>query len=243
MTHEAALEKFTAWLVQLYGARLQSLVVYGPAAGGAHAAHISHADMNLLAVLDTMDAAALELGAPAVAWWRKQGYPAPVMLSRDEQDDSADIFPVEYLDIQAHHRVLAGAELFAQVPRFPELHRIHVEHDLRAHLLRLRGAYMADSGDAKALAELLLNSVRTFVTLFRHALTVFGEPLVVDPDRVLAAAAVRFRFSPAPIEAILAARHSGSKLAEGKLDALRSLFAAYLAAITAVERGLEQNSE
>lgn len=240
MTHAAALEKITAWLVQIYGTRLQSLVVYGSAAGGNHS-HGPHSDLNLLAVLDSVDAAALDLGAPAVAWWRKQGHPAIVILSRDEQNDSADVFPIEYLDIQSHHRVLAGADLFAQIPRFPDLHRRHVEHDLRAKLLRLRGAYMADSADAKRLQALLLDSASTFLTLFRHALAAFGEPLVVDKERVLAAAAVRFRFSPAPFEAILAARRDNTKLAGGKLDALRALFAAYLAAITAVERALEQN--
>jgi hypothetical protein len=241
MTNEAALEKITAWLVQTYGARLQSLIVYGP--GAEHnLAHLPGNDLNLLAVLDQVDAATLDLGAPAVAWWRKQGHLAPVMLSREELNDSADVFPIEYLDIQAHHRVLAGADLFAQIPRYPDLHRLHVEHDLRAHLLRLRGAYMADAGDAKRLEALLFNSATTFITLFRHALAALGEPLVVDRERVLAAAAVRFRFSPAPFEAILAARRARARLAGGKLDPLRSLFAAYLDAITAVERALEQNS-
>ncbi|HUX67934.1 MAG TPA: hypothetical protein VMV31_10660 [Terriglobales bacterium] len=239
-TPEAALEKITAWLAQLYGDRLQSLVVYGSLAnGGNHDRQRS--DINLLAVLDRLDAATLDLGAPAVQWWSAQGNPPLVMLSRDEQDDSAQVFPIEYLDIQAHHRLLHGADLFAQAPHFPDLHRRHVEHDLRAKLLRLRGAYMSLGHDAKKLEALLLDSSSAFLTLLRHALVAVGEPMRVPKDEVLAAAAARFHFDPQPFAAILAARRAQARLAAGKLQPLRQLFALYLAAITQVELGLEDN--
>jgi len=239
-TPEAALEKITAWLVQLYGERLQSLVVYGSLApGGNHDAQRS--DINLLAVLDRLDAATLDQGAPAVQWWSAQGNPPLVMLARDEQNDAAEVFPIEYLDIQAHHRVLKGEDLFAQAPHYPEIHRRHVEHDLRAKLLRLRGAYMSVGHDAKKLEALLLDSSSAFLTLFRHALVAVGEPMRVPKDEVLAAAAARFHFAPASFAAILAARRGNARLEGGKLEALRHLFAHYLAAIHQVESGLEDN--
>lgn len=234
---EAALDKITAWLTQLYGGRLQSLIVYGSVAGGNH--HNKRSDINLLAVLDRLDAATLDQGAAAVKWWTEQGNAPLVMFSRDEQDDAANVFPIEYLDIQANHRVLKGEDLFASIPGFPDLHRRQVEHELRAKLLRLRGAYMSRGRDAKALEAVLLDSVSTFLTLFRHALVAVGEPFRLPKDEVLAAAAARFQFSATPFEAILRARRDASRLEGGKSEPLCALFAQYLAAIQTVERALE----
>lgn len=237
LAREAALEKIGGWFGEIFGARLQTLVVYGSGSDQRH--HSRRSDLNLLAVLDRLDAATLELAAPAVRWWATQSSAPVIMLSRDEFEDDGDVFPIEYLDIQAHHTVLRGEDLFVQVPRFPEFHRRQVEHDLRAKLLRLRSAYMRCSHDARGLEELLLDSVTTFLTLFRHALVVVGEPLLWPQEQVLAAAAARFGFAAGAFEAILIARHQPVRLEGGKLEALRRLFAQYLAAIQSVEHVLE----
>lgn len=234
---EAALEKITVWLRELYGERLQSLLAYGSVAGGNHRGKRS--DLNLLAVLDRVDAATLDHGAPAVRWWKQQGHPPLVVLSREEQNNSADVFPIEYLDIHNHHRVLHGEDVFAAIARHPEQHRLQVEHDLRTRVLRLRGIYMGLGDDAKGLEALLLDSVSSFLTLFRHALVAVGEPLVIHKDAVLRAAAARFHFDPGPILQVMQAHRSGERLAGGKLPALRGLFAAYLAAVMQVEHSLE----
>ena len=240
MAPHDALDKISAWLADLYGPRLISLVVYGSFANGHQHNHDpKHSDINLLAVLDTVDAHALDQGEPALAWWIKQGYPPVALLSRDEQADSADVFPIEYLDIHAHHRLLKGDDLFGQAPQLPELHRRQVEHDLRAKLLRLRAAYIGSSRDAKALERVLLDSVSTFLTLFRHALAAVGQPFLVDKEKVLAAAAAHFHFDAAPFTAILQSRRLPSRLEGGKLEPLRALFARYLAALSQVERALE----
>lgn len=237
LSPEAALDKITAWLQQLYGERLQSLIAYGSVAGGNHRGRRS--DLNLLAVLDQVDAATLDQGAPAVRWWKEQGHAPLVVLGREEQNNSADVFPIEYLDIQSHHRVLHGEDVFAAIERHPELHRLQVEHDLRARVLRLRGLYMGLAGDAKGLEGLMLDSVSSFLTLFRHALVAVGEPMVVNKDEVLRAAAARFGFDPGPVYQVMHTHRSGERLAGGKLPALRSLFAAYLAAVMRVEQSLE----
>lgn len=237
MDTEQALEKITAWLRAIYGARLQSLLAYGSAAGGNHRS--KHSGINVLAILDRLDAATLDLGAPAAKWWKDQGHPPLVMWTREEWDDSADVFPIEFSDIAAHHRILHGPDLFGTIPRYPELHRLQVEHDLRASVLRLRGAYMVRSRDAKALEALMLDSVSSFLTLFRHALAVLGEPWQVDKGKVLAAAAQRFQFAAEPLEKVLQARQAGGRLQGGKLEPLRQLFAQYLAIMMQVERMLE----
>ena len=238
---EAALQKISGWLAELYGARLQSLVAYGSAAGGNH--RHQRSDINLLAVLDRLDAATLDQGAAALRWWTQQGNPPVVLLSRAEQDATAALFPIEYLDIQAHHRVLRGEDLFAAPhdgPGAPGAHRHAVERELRSKLLRLRGAYTSVASDAKKMEAVLHDSASAILTLFRHALVAVGEPLQLHKDAVLAAAAARFGFAPEPLQAILHARRAGGRIAGGKREAVGSVFAAYLDAVQAVELAVRE---
>jgi hypothetical protein len=235
---EQILTQFREWLQALYGPRLRSLVVYGSAAAGYLPSRFS--DINLLCVLDRVDAAALDAGEPALRWWIERGYPPVVVLSEDELRDAADVFAIEYLDIQQQHRVLAGEDFFAEVPRYPEQHRLQVEHDLRTRLIRLRAGYVTTLGKRKALRELMLKSSASFITLFRHALVVRGQPLVREKAEVVAAAARTFGFAPEPLLRILAARR-GEEPLPSDLPGLRSLFADYLQAIQRVERALEES--
>ncbi len=232
---EKAIQQITGWLQTIFKERLVSLVLYGSAALGHELSDYS--DLNLLCVLDRIDAAALQTGAPAVRWWREQGNPPLVLLSRDEQADAADVFPIEYLDIQANHRVLAGEDVFANVPRHPQLHRLHVEHDLRSRLIRLRGAFMSTAPDSKAVGALLLESVGSFITLFRHALVAAGEPLCAGKQATVEAAAHYFSFSAEPFTRLLQARRGQPKLTK---EEVLPLFSQYLEAIQKVERSLEQ---
>lgn len=234
---EKALERMSGWLAELYGARLLALVAYGSAAGGNHRHRRS--DINLLAVLDEVDAATLDQGAEALRWWAQQGNPPLVLLSREEQAATARMFPIEYLDIQAHHRVLRGEDVFAAPAAEPDVHQLAVERELRSKLLRLRGAYTGAAGDGKKLEATLHDSASAILTLFRHALVAAGEPLRLHKDEVLEAAASRFGFRPEPLRAILAARHGGGRIAGGKAAAVGAVFAAYLDAVQRVELGLE----
>lgn len=237
LTPDALIDKMSAWLDKIYGPRLQSLLVYGSAAGGNH--HGRHSDINLLAVLDRIDTGTLDQAGEALRWWMDQGNPPLVMLSAAEVRDSADVFAIEFLDIRHNHRLLRGADLIAAAPFDPRLHRLQVEHDLRAQLLRLRARYLLVRGNARELERLLLHSFSTFLTLFRHALVAVGQPLRVEKAQVLDAAAARFELAPEPFRAILEARRSGDRLAQGELESLRTLFAAYLDGIQRVERSLE----
>lgn len=234
---EKALQQISDWLTQLFGPRLRSLVAYGSVVTGNH--HPGLSGVNLLCVFDEVNAAVLDRAADAVRWWIEQGNPPMVLLSRAELETAADVFPIEYLDIRSHHRVLRGEDLMTGLPHHPTLHRLQVEHDLRTQLIRLRSRYMRTNKDPKAVEKLLMESLSTFTTLFRHALVAVGEPILARKEDIIAAAAARFGFDAEPIRAILAARLGASPIAHDKKQ-IYSLFAAYLDAIQRVERRLEE---
>lgn len=237
-TPQQELQRLTEWLTALYGTRLMSLLVYGSMADGKHPGKFS--DINLLCVLDEVTAETLDQGCEAFRWWERQpGHRSIAVLTRQEVLDAADVFPIEYLDIRSHRRVLAGQDLFVEMPHFAREHRLQVEHDLRIQLIRLRARYVAAGKDRKALERLMLQSVGNFLTLFRHAVATLGGPWLLDKHEVAQAAALRFGIAAGLWERLLAARHGDAQLPSG-IGELKQMFAEYLKAIQQVERQLEE---
>ncbi len=155
------------------GEHVQSVVLYGSAASPEFHAEVS--DVNILIVLHHASLAALRSVGPAVKWWVKLRHPAPMLFSRAELEKSADIFAIEMLDIQKGHQVLLGDDIFSRLQIPMDLHHIQVEHELRSKLLLLRRQYVSVEEDSKRVLALMLKSVSTFLTLFRHALLATDE--------------------------------------------------------------------
>ena len=182
------------------GANLEAVVLFGSAAGEEFQPR--HSDLNVLCLLKTVDAAALEGAAPAVAWWRGKKQPAPVFFGAAELVRSADVFAIELHDMYSRHRLLFGADPFATLAIPMDLHRIEVERELRTSLLRLRHRFLEAKGE-KAVAALMADSISTFLTLFRHALIALGEPAVAHRRQALDRLAVVLAFDAAPLHAVL----------------------------------------
>jgi len=168
------LTELVARLTAAAGANLKSVVLYGSAVSGEF--HPRHSDLNVLCVLNKLGAYELsQLNAPA-RWWANQGHPAPLVFTLEELQHSADVFAIELLDIKTSHRVLAGEDVLASLDVPMKFHHLQVERELRTNLVRLRQRYLAAAQDAKAVLRLMIDSVSSFVALFRHVLIVLGQP-------------------------------------------------------------------
>lgn len=214
------------------GTNLKSVVLYGSAAGGDY--HAKHSDLNVIGVVETLDAAALDCLREACGWWAKKGHPAPLWFTGNELHRAADVFAIEFLDIRERRRVVFGEDVFAQLDVPMRLHRDQVERELRARLLALRQSYLLAPQKQKALAGLMTGSFSTFATLFRHALLALGEQPPRGIREMVSRLGAILGFEPAPFHAILDVR-------EGKREAssleVAAIFQSYLAG---VERVVDQ---
>ena len=224
---EKLLNELVSRLRKAYGDDLVSVVLYGSAASGEY--HEKFSDLNVLCVLNSVGVQELIQGQEAVRWWRKQNQPLPLFLSREEIENANDVFPIEFLDIQHNHRILHGEDVAAKIQIDTRQHRSLVEHELRAALLRLRERFLGLQHDKGDVARLMLDSVSTFATLFRHALILSGGAAPVKKREVFRAAAERLGISAEPFEKLLAAREKNRKLTEAEV---LPLFEAYLAEVT-----------
>jgi hypothetical protein len=205
-----ALDQLVEKLRQALPEDLISVVLYGSAAVGDHDEKFS--DYNVLCVLAELTPGQLGAAEPVFRWWRGQGNPSPLLLTKHEVETSTDCFAIEFQDIREHHRILYGEDVVSSLTVDRCFYRAQVEHDLRAKLLRLRQKAASVLSDRDALCRLLADSVSTFCILFRHALILHADDNAPAKKReVIARAQERFGIDPAPFYALLDQRAERGK--------------------------------
>ena len=222
-------------LKEALGEDLISVVLHGSAAAGDYQEKVS--DLNILCVLTRIDVAELEKAYKPTDWWLKKKQPAPIFLSREEIENGHDAFAIEFLDIRAAYKFLHGEDVVAGIEVEPSHHRHQVEHELRSRLLRLRERYLVLQKDRRELTRLMVDSVPTFATLFRHALILSGDSPPVKKREIFRAAAGRFQLSEKPFEALMDYREGTQRLDDREI---RPIFEDYLKQITKVAEHVDQ---
>jgi len=238
MIPEDKIGEFVKRAREAAGTNLQSIILFGSAAGGDYDPDFSN--VNLFCVVRDSSFAALETLSPVAKWWEKQKPPPALVMTRREPERSTDVFTIELLDMQQHHRVLFGTDVLQGLQIPMHLHRVQVEYELREKLVLLRQRMVLLSGDEKDLWELLLRSVASFATLFRHAAIALGVPTENGKQAALESLSKVIQFDASPIEQLLAVR---KRKADRKDVAVRDLAKRYLAAIELVTEAVDKKME
>jgi len=238
MVAHKQLDEFVSRIRPAAGENLQSVILYGSAAAGDFNPEFSN--LNLLCLLYETSFAKLSAIAPVVEWWHRQKHPAPLVMTQDELDRSADVFSIELLDIQRHHRVLFGDDTLTGLRIPMHLHRAQVEYELREKLILLRQRLLLVAGKDRDLWDLLLGSLPAFATLPRHALIALGDASTRSKREAVQALTARIQFDPSALIQLLDIREHK---ADRKQFDVKDVFTRYLAAVqqltTAVDTMLD----
>ncbi len=239
MVAEKQIDEFVSRMKQAAGSNLQSIVLYGSAATGEFQTDFSN--LNLLCILRESSFSQLSAIAPVVEWWHRQKNPAPLIMTQEELEHSTDVFSIEFLDMQRHHRVLFGDEVLGPLQIPMHQHRTQLEYELREKLILLRQRLLEAGDNDRALWQLLLGSVSTFGTLFRHALLALGDAAPHSKREAIQLLATRIPFEPSAFLQLLDIRDH--KADRKQFDA-KDVFTRYLAAVqhvtTAVDTMLDK---
>jgi hypothetical protein len=235
MVPENKIEDFVKRIRAAAGANLQSIILYGSAVAGDF--HPEFSNLNLFCVLGDSSFQALQALAPVIQWWDSQKQPPPLFMTRRELESSTDVFTIELLDMQQHHRILFGDDPLPglEIPR--TLHRVQVEYELREKLILLRHQMLLASDNQRRLWDLLVRSVSSFVTLFRHALIVLNLPTPVGKRETVQALAERLKFDSSAICQVLDVREH--KANPKKID-VNDLFSRYLTVVEQVTEAVDK---
>src|ERR1043166_7495489 len=140
------LDELVTQLKAAFGDDLQSIVLYGSAAGGEH--NPKRSDQNVLVIVRRVPMQAAKAISATATAWSEAGNPPPLVLTEREWRGSADIFPMEYADILERHRVLHGDPPFDGIRVDTKDLRLQLEHEAMGKLLKLRQGVLAAGGDA-----------------------------------------------------------------------------------------------
>ncbi|MBV8476364.1 MAG: nucleotidyltransferase domain-containing protein [Acidobacteria bacterium] len=226
---ESHLQELVKRLHSAAGDNLHSVVLYGSAASSNF--HENFSDVNILCLLRELSACSLLTLSDTVEWWKKQKQALPLFLTINELTQAADTFPIELLDMRTHHRVLYGADLIANLEVPLRLHRTQVEHELRTKLILLRQNFVTRSSEATGVCKLMLDSISSFMTLFRHSLIAMGEEPEPGQRPLLQQLQRKLNLDTRPFRELLNIREGSVK--PDALDAA-TMFSVYLKTIEQV---------
>src|SRR6056297_807084 len=177
-------ENFVPVLQELFGGDLQAVIMYGSAAKGTYVAGVS--DVNLLLLTgETHPEAIMKLGNRAKKPINKHRLSVQ-FLTTSEFKNSADVFPMEYLDIQNSHIIVWGSADLDALKIESTYLRHQVEERLRGSVHALRQALFASQGKSKLLSGVLTEWFGSQAALFRALLRLAEAPTVPEEPKELA---------------------------------------------------------
>jgi len=237
---EAKLTELVERLKAAASSNLSAVVLFGSAVTGEFQA--KHSNLNILCILAQAGATELERLHPVAEWWMREGNPPPIVFTFDELRRSGDIFAIELWDMKQYHRMLFGVDFFDAFPVPLQLHRLQVERELRSGWMRLRQAVLGAPQESKSYLGIMLASVSTFGTLFRHALMAMGQPAVAGKREAVNHIAALVGADPSGFDAVLDLREGTRKEKDVDVEAALQAYVTLVGVVTdEVDRRLELN--
>lgn len=214
---DSAREFVGEWL-QLFGDRLRSALLFGSVARGEAIEGVS--DINVLMLIDHIDAATLKKASPATRKWMKGALQAPLVFEVEQWRRASDVFAIELADMHDAHELLHGEDPVASAVIDEDSLRLQAEHELRGKLLQLQTGLLVAANTPADVGRLLLNSLPSFTAYMRAALRLAGETAPVSTVETVNHAAARVGANPAAFLRVWEARQKRTSLKLAVDDAL-----------------------
>ncbi len=211
---ETAAKKIRPYLeemISIQGDNLVSAAVYGSAAGGDFLEKTS--DINLLLVCQTVDLPALKKSLRLIDRGRRNRIPAPLFLTRLHLETSADVFPVQFLEMKDRHRVLYGPDLLSGLEIDRKNLRHQCEEQVKGKLILIREAYLETARKKGGIDRILKRSLSSLMPVFRNLPRLKGKAPADGKEETLKLLAREFELEPEVFLAVWRDRRDDEKIA------------------------------
>lgn len=202
--HTELTNEFVSRIRAAAGDNVVSVVLYGSAADGEF--HPEYSDLNLLCLVRDASFSSLGKISPVAEWWSKKKHHPPLVFTSGELKASAAVFSIEFVDMKQRYRVLFGEDVLRELPVPMVSHLFQLRYELREKLMLLRQHVLLAGRSEKQLWEVMLHSLSSFTTLFRHVLLEFGEQGRKHSRAAVAELATRLNFDPSPFVQLMDVR-------------------------------------
>jgi hypothetical protein len=225
---DSRLDAYRSAVEGIFGADLVSVTLYG---GHALEPPEADEDVAVLIVVRELRQDALEAFRKEAPGFAKRGIPPPPIFTEGFLSRSLDVFPLEFLSMKEHRKVLSGRDVLADVRVDDRNLRHQVEFELKGKLLSLRRMYLSTRG-AREVAELLRSTAGSIVSVARGMLLLAGHDAPHGKAAILGEIESRFGTSLPCIREIVAAVDGkalsarAEEIASGYLEEVERLCAA-----------------
>src|SRR6187200_411074 len=226
--------QFAAFIDDLkttHGRNLASVILYGSAAAGDFVPKRS--DYNILVALHKITPMDLRNAHASIREWHKMGHPVPVYFTVSELNNAADVFPIEFYQMEAARKVLYGTDVLADVEFSDANLRHQVEYELRSKLILLRRQYIPASESVDGLKKLMAESLSSFAVLFGAVLLLAGVEPPLNKHEAVALLVEKYGLDGVVFEKIFNLREQNFGQTLDEVSANR-LFAEYMEQIERV---------
>ena len=185
---------------------LSSVILYGSAATGDFVPKKS--DYNILIALQKIAPEDLRNAHASIREWVRMGHPVPVYFTVSELQNAADVFPIEFSQMEVARKVLYGTDVLAGLEFSDQNLRHQTEYELRSKLIQLRRGYIPASASVNGLKKLMAESLASFAALFRAVLVIYGLEPPATKREIVALTAQHLKIDGTPFEKIFNIREN-----------------------------------
>jgi predicted nucleotidyltransferase len=203
---------------RVFGEDLISICLYGSGARGDYIP--GRSDLNFLIILTEEGMTKLDKAFRVVARWRRRHVATPLCMTTEYLTTSLDTFPLEFLNIKRHYRVVWGEDPLTGVTIGKNKLRLQLEREIKGKLLQLRAAYLASRGWKWNLVTLATQSLTSFVSIFQGVLYLRGKEIPHKRDESIEAIAGETGLAPEPFARLLAVKEGRLRLPARELKQL-----------------------
>lgn len=187
---EEIFEEITADFKAAFGEDLISIILYGSGAGPDYKPGKS--DINLLITLTEDGISRFHKAWDVLKRWRKRNLATPLMMTKSFLVSSLDSYPIEFLNMKQHYKMVHGEDVLAGLTFDPKNIRLQIERELKGKLLLLRTGFLETEGRMPQIRNLISVSLTAFISAFRALLYLQGREIPSDRRSVIAEAAAAF---------------------------------------------------
>jgi predicted nucleotidyltransferase len=232
---DTPLVRFVLDCRRLFGDDLLSVFLYGSAATEDFLPGVS--DYNLGVVLRDVGALQLRRATGRLRRWAKAKIGPPLLLDPAFIRRSAGVFPIEFEEMKASHRMLYGPDPFLDLPVSRENLRVQCEYEIRSKLLWVRQGYLRAAGSSGEILRLTQESLKAILLILRNLLRSLGESPPARLAWVVERVEARWALALPTFHRVLAVR---ARREHVRRQEIQALFEAYLGEVRAVAEGIEE---
>jgi predicted nucleotidyltransferase len=202
----------------LFGSRLRSALLFGSVARGEAVAGVS--DVNVLLLVDRIDARTLRQASASTRAWVKTSREAPLLFEADQWLRAADVFAIEIADMRDAHQVLHGNDPLEASRPDENAMRLQAERELRGKLLQLQTGLLVAADAPADVGVLLQQALPSFTTYMRALLRLAGQAVPPQTPEVITRVTELVGGSADPFQRVWDARRANRPLKLAGDDAL-----------------------